>query len=145
MAMSSWLESVMMAFAPSLRTTWSAPSRAMAGALPEFASASANRNSPRPACFSAWLAVPTARRMESVQLGVAIDPVRSTTWPSTTVAVFGACWVHAEHAISAAAANRTERIGSLLFLGQRGSDDRSRRTVVAGHHQQGAGGYHHQD
>src|SRR5260370_7809867 len=60
------------------------------------------RSSGCPACLSAWLAVPTASRMESAQLGVAIDPLRSITCPSTMVDALGAS-LHAAQAKSAAA------------------------------------------
>src|SRR3954452_3004360 len=102
--MSSWLESVIRTLAPSFFTSWRAPARDMSGVLPELASASANRSSACPDCLSAELAVPMARRMESDQLGVAIEPVRSISCPTVTVAVgFGDCLQPAQ-AINAATA-----------------------------------------
>ncbi len=93
-AMASWLESVISALTPCCLSRRAA-ARAISGALPEFSSATWKRSSERPACFNAWLAVPTARRIESAQLGVALEPVRSITWPMVTVAVFGACCLQA--------------------------------------------------
>src|ERR1700674_4608214 len=75
------------------------------------------RSSGCPDCLSAWFAVPTASRMESAQLGVAIDPLRSITCPSTMVdGAFGAS-LHAAHA-SSAAAIRIE----FFICGPRGED-----------------------
>src|SRR2546425_477435 len=85
-AMSSWLESVMIAFAPCFFTRWSPSARACSGELPELASASSKRIA-RPSRLSAVLAVLTARRIESAQLGVAMEPVRSMTCPSTTTGI----------------------------------------------------------
>src|SRR6266446_10521977 len=128
--MSSWLESVITALAPCDFTTWMAPARAMSGAFPEFASTSANRRSGRPACFIAWFAVPTARRIESAQLGVAMDPLRSITWPMFTVTVFAPSGLQAAHRTSAAATRDILVIPSPLRVESRPPSDcpaRSRR------------------
>src|SRR6266446_2567280 len=121
--MSSWLESVITALAPCDFTTWMAPARAMSGAFPEFASTSANRRSGRPACFIAWFAVPTARRIESAQLGVAMDPLRSITWPMFTVTVFAPSGLQAAHRTSAAATRDILVIPSPLRVESRPPSD----------------------
>src|SRR5712664_4032439 len=155
MAMSSWLESVMIAFAPCFLTTCTAPSRAMSGALPELASTRAKRNSGWPACFNAWFAVPIASRMESAQLGVAMDPVRSMTCPRVTVAVFAPSCLQAAHARIAIAATRTTLvISSPMRGGARPSDSdapsargqkQCRRSLAGGgpSHRVRAGGSRH--
>src|SRR6059058_576567 len=102
-AMSSWLESVMTALAPSFLTRSSAVARARSGELPELPSTMSNRTLPWPACSRAWFIVCAARRMESLQLGVAMDPVRSRYWPMRTTVDFGSL-------LQAAAASRAEKI-----------------------------------
>src|SRR5919199_851563 len=110
--MSSWLESVMIAFAPCCFTSCKAPARAISGAFPEFASATSNRTV-LPDCFSAWFICPTARRIDSAQLGVAIDPVRSMSCPTTIVVALLAC---CESAAGLQAAAQTAKANRKLFV-----------------------------
>src|SRR6266571_2556331 len=110
--MSSWLESVMIALAFCCFTSCRAPARAMSGALPELASATSKRTV-LPDCFSAWLACVTASRIDSAQLGVATEPVRSISWPRTITEPFDARGASAAGLHAAAQSARAKKI---LFI-----------------------------
>src|SRR6266851_3146430 len=112
--MSSWLESVMIALAFCCFTSWRAPARAMSGALPELASATSKRTV-LPDCFRASLACETASRFDSAQLGVAIEPVRSISWPRTITEPLGACGASAAGLHAAAQNARPNKIRFISF------------------------------
>src|SRR5262245_26098251 len=119
MPMSSWLESVMIALAFCCLTTCRAPARAMSGALPELASAT-SRRTVLPDCLSAWLTWVTANRIDSAQLGVAIDPVRSISWPRTITDPFAEEGASAAGLHAAAQIIRARKIRFIIFSESRG-------------------------
>src|SRR5690349_1757771 len=125
-AMSSWLESVMIAFALCCLTSCRAPARAMSGALPEFASATSKRTV-FPDCLSAWFMCETARRIDSAQLGVAIEPVRSMSCPRTMTEPLDDCCASAAGLHAAAHSARTKQILFILFSRLRGVGSRRGR------------------
>src|SRR5439155_9224559 len=124
--MSSWLESVMIALAFCCLTSCRAPARAMSGALPEFASATSKRTD-LPDCLSAWLTCVTANRIASAQLGVAIEPVRSISWPRTITEPFPEEGASAAGLHAAARVSTTRRIRFIIFSESRGVGSRRGR------------------
>src|SRR5712692_8512550 len=133
--MSYWLESVMIALAFCCFTSCRAPARAMSGALPELASATSKRTV-LPDCFRASLACETASRIDSAQLGVAIEPVRSISWPRTITEPLGACGASAAGLHAAAQNARPNKIRFISFsrsrcVGSRRGRDGDLRTGIA--------------
>src|SRR5712691_3567949 len=126
--MSSWLESVMIALAFCCFTSCRAPARAMSGALPELASATSKRTV-LPDCFSAWLACVTASRIDSAQLSVASEPVRSISWPRTITEPFDARGASAAGLHAAAQSARAKKILFIIFSRSRCVGGRRIRNV----------------